>query len=35
MIPCGRQQIAKEDIESVIKVLGSDFLTQGPKIKKF
>tara|TARA_Y100001958_G_scaffold159984_1_gene164881 strand:+ start:744 stop:1895 length:1152 start_codon:yes stop_codon:yes gene_type:complete len=34
-IPYGRQNITKEDIDSVIKVLSSDFLTQGPNIKKF
>ena len=30
MIPYGRQNINKEDIESVIEVMESDFLTQGP-----
>ncbi len=34
MIPYGRQQIDKKDMESVIGVLGSDFLTQGPKTKE-
>ena len=35
MIPYGRQKIEKEDIDSVIEVLKSDFLTQGPKVKEF
>ena len=30
MIPYGRQSIDEEDIDSVIKVLKSDFITQGP-----
>ena len=30
MIPYGRQTIDEDDIESVVKVLKSDFLTQGP-----
>ncbi len=30
MIPYGRQDISAEDIKSVIKVLKSDYLTQGP-----
>ena len=30
MIPYGRQDVSKEDIRAVIKVLKSDFLTQGP-----
>lgn len=34
-IPYGKQDITKEDIESVIKVLKSDWLTQGPVIEKF
>jgi UDP-4-amino-4,6-dideoxy-N-acetyl-beta-L-altrosamine transaminase len=34
-IPYGRQQITDEDIQSVIEVLHSDFLTQGPKIEEF
>jgi len=32
MIPYGRQEILNEDIESVIEVLRSDFLTQGSKV---
>ena len=34
-IPYGKQNITEEDIQSVIDVLRSDFLTQGPKIKEF
>jgi UDP-4-amino-4,6-dideoxy-N-acetyl-beta-L-altrosamine transaminase len=34
-IPYGKQQITDEDIQSVIEVLHSDFLTQGPKIEEF
>ena len=34
-IPYGRQSIDKEDITSVIKVLKSDFLTQGQKVEEF
>jgi UDP-4-amino-4,6-dideoxy-N-acetyl-beta-L-altrosamine transaminase len=35
MIPCGKQNIDQEDIDSVIKVLKSDFITQGPAVKQF
>ena len=35
MIPYGRQDINNDDIESLIKVLKSDYLTQGPKIPEF
>jgi len=35
IIPYGRQNITKEDIDSVIETLQSDFLTQGPKIIEF
>ena len=35
MIPYGRQDISQEDINAVIDVLKSDFLTQGPRIKEF
>lgn len=35
MIPYGRQVIQNDDIEEVIAVLRSDFLTQGPKIQEF
>ena len=34
-LPYGRQNINKEDIDSVINVLKSDYLTQGPMIQKF
>jgi len=34
-IPYGRQTITDEDIASVVDVLKSDFLTQGPKITEF
>lgn len=35
MIPYGRQDVTQDDIDQVIKVLLSDFLTQGPTIPKF
>mgnify|MGYP006149742917 CR=1 FL=1 len=35
MIPYGRQNISKEDIDSVLAVLMSDFLTQGPAVPAF
>ena len=35
MIPYGKQNIINEDIKSVISVLKSDFLTQGPITPKF
>jgi hypothetical protein len=34
-IPYGRQNITEEDIQAVVEVLKSDFLTQGPTIKLF
>lgn len=34
-IPYGKQNITDEDITEVVKVLKSDFLTQGPKINEF
>jgi UDP-4-amino-4,6-dideoxy-N-acetyl-beta-L-altrosamine transaminase len=34
-IPYGRHHIDKKDIEEVVKVLKSDWLTQGPMIEKF
>jgi UDP-4-amino-4,6-dideoxy-N-acetyl-beta-L-altrosamine transaminase len=34
-IPYGKQNITQEDIDAVVEVLKSDFLTQGPNIKKF
>ncbi len=35
MIPYGKQEISQQDIEAVIDVLKSDFLTQGPKVPAF
>ena len=35
MIPYGRQNISDEDINSVVEVLKSDFLTQGPAVPRF
>ena len=35
MIPYGRQDINQQDIDSVVEVLKSDFLTQGPKVPEF
>lgn len=35
MIPYGRQEISQQDIDSVVEVLKSDFLTQGPKVPEF
>ena len=35
LIPYSRQFIDKQDIEAVVKVLKSDFITQGPKIPEF
>ncbi len=35
MIPYGKQEIIQEDIDSVIDVLKSDFLTQGPQVPAF
>lgn len=34
-IPYGRQTITEEDIEAVVNVLKSDFITQGPKVDSF
>lgn len=34
-IPYGRQEITNEDIDAVINVLKSDFLTQGPIVPQF
>jgi UDP-4-amino-4,6-dideoxy-N-acetyl-beta-L-altrosamine transaminase len=34
-IPYGRHHITEEDIQAVIDVLHSDYLTQGPKIREF
>ena len=35
MIPYGRQSITEQDIEAVVSVLRSDFLTQGPAVPAF
>jgi UDP-4-amino-4,6-dideoxy-N-acetyl-beta-L-altrosamine transaminase len=35
MIPYGRQDITQVDIDAVVAVLQSDFLTQGPKVPLF
>ena len=35
MIPYGRQDITQADIEAVVSVLQSDFLTQGPVVPRF
>lgn len=35
MIPYGRQDITQADIDAVVKVLKSDFLTQGPMVSRF
>jgi UDP-4-amino-4,6-dideoxy-N-acetyl-beta-L-altrosamine transaminase len=35
MIPYGKQYIDQEDIEAVIAVLRSDYITQGPKVQEF
>lgn len=35
MIPYGRQEITQADVDAVVEVLRSDFLTQGPAVPKF
>lgn len=35
MIPYGRQEIIQQDIDAVVDVLNSDFLTQGPQVPRF
>jgi UDP-4-amino-4,6-dideoxy-N-acetyl-beta-L-altrosamine transaminase len=35
IIPYGRQNIVQQDIDAVVDVLKSDFLTQGPKVHEF
>jgi UDP-4-amino-4,6-dideoxy-N-acetyl-beta-L-altrosamine transaminase len=35
IIPYGKQEITQQDIDSVVAVLKSDFLTQGPKVLEF
>ena len=34
-IPYGRQDISEADIQAVVEVLRSDFLTQGPGVPSF
>lgn len=34
-IPYGRQNITQEDIDAVVEILKSDFLTQGPHVAQF
>jgi perosamine synthetase len=35
LLPYGRQSIAEEDIQAVVHVLRSDWLTTGPKVEEF
>lgn len=35
MIPYGRQEITQADVDAVVAVLRSDFLTQGPMVPRF
>ena len=35
MIPYGKQWISQQDIDAVVSVLTSDFLTQGPVVPRF
>jgi UDP-4-amino-4,6-dideoxy-N-acetyl-beta-L-altrosamine transaminase len=35
MIPYGKQDISQADVDAVIEVLRSDFLTQGPSVERF
>lgn len=35
MIPYGRQDISEDDIQAVVNILRSDFLTQGPSVPAF
>ena len=35
MIPYGRQDVRQEDVDAVVEVLRSDFLTQGPAVPRF
>jgi UDP-4-amino-4,6-dideoxy-N-acetyl-beta-L-altrosamine transaminase len=35
LIPYGRQDIQQDDIDAVVSVLRSDFLTQGPAVSRF
>ena len=35
VIPYGRQDVSQKDIDAVVDVLRSDFITQGPVIQQF
>jgi UDP-4-amino-4,6-dideoxy-N-acetyl-beta-L-altrosamine transaminase len=35
MIPYGRQEITQSDIDAVVEILNSDYLTQGPTVPRF
>ncbi len=35
MIPYGRQDVTQDDIDAVVDVLKSNFLTQGPEVERF
>ena len=35
LVPYARQQISKNDVNNVVKVLKSNFLTTGPKVHQF
>jgi len=35
LLPCGRQQIDEAEVEAVVRVLRSDYLTTGPVIEEF
>jgi len=35
MIPYGRQDVNQDDIDAVVEVLQSDYLTQGPAVQRF
>jgi len=35
MIPYGRQDITQSDVDAVVSVLKSDYLTQGPMVPRF
>ena len=35
MIPYGRQDITQSDVDAVVEILRSDFLTQGPAVPRF
>lgn len=35
MIPYGRQDVTQEDIDAVVDVMKSSFLTQGPEVERF